>query len=240
MPLLEQVAAKLNCVHAALEPNPIAQQLLDEFFARAHLKSELDRIALARNLYIRWQQSRLPLTLFPGVPEREDWWFLIQVYALQKQVKANGYQAIFKFNTDYQLAIDWQPTSREVFAFASPLWKLVWGFSPQLKPAPMPREQIDRVISQVGDQVLRELDVDPKVYEIRHIQFDELLRLASQLEIGRDKRLVHLAGYRKRMSGELDGLIAGNFLFGGSRFIDSWWQTTLHTNVWPCLVISQR
>ncbi len=237
---LNQVAEKIGSVFFQIEANTAAQRLLEYFFDQSKDMPELQRIELAKKLAQQWQLSKLPESWLPAVFSRCDWWYLIQLFSQQLHVTESGLPIHVDLSESYELLADY--TTNFSKGLVSPLWQLIWQISDQtqIQGSHLPtRKQIDLVLKQTSQQVIAKLGL-PDEYILRHIHFDELIRLASDLKIGQSKHYVHIEGYRRRLDGTLDGLMAGNHEFGGAQFIDSWWQDRTLADVSPCLVISKR
>jgi len=239
------IAHQLQTQVLQLKPDYQAQGLLEEFYAMAHFATEEVRIKLAQQLWSAWQKNTLPVKLFPAVPERADWWYLIQLFALDRHVAESGKPIHFDLSKAGELVV-LPPFTSPSLQSLSLIWQIFWREVEknqnlaEFEQKKMTRLTIDALLDQHSSVVLSQLGLDPVVYELRHIHFAELVRVGEQLSIGFDKTYVHVAGYRQRSDGQLDGLLAGNSEFGGCRFIDSWWLNMYHDGIKFCLVISQK
>jgi hypothetical protein len=242
---LKDVAEELEAQVVQLEASPRAQQLLESFFSASHAAAESVRIQLAKQLYQDWQDANVPTYLFPAVPEKDDWWYLIQLFALDRHRDSTGKPWHFDLSKSREIVVlsQFAPTDSHPF---SPIWQALWqkygkrgAAESQYDQKIATRAKIDELLYLYADQVLATYHLDPMQYELRHINLAELLRAGDRLKIGLDESYVHIDGYRVRLDGQIDGLIAGN-AFGGARFIDSWWSDMFHSKITTYLVICKK
>lgn len=179
---------------------PDAQRLIDAFCDESFGKPELKRIALAKNLFETWKKHGLPRTLFPGFPDRDDYWYLVQLLGDRRHVDQKKQFLPFSIGEEKTLFV---LRIRETESLS--------------------RNDADRRNEKLKDALNTEQGVPPAKSFIEHIRFDDALRIETEYGTEPTISYYHLFGYRLRDDGSLMGLIGGNRTFGGIQYIDSYW-----------------
>jgi hypothetical protein len=162
---------------------------------------------LATELIKTWSSDGGDLRYCPAVPARHDYWYLIQLLALDRHVNVDhSVQSFCLTNTDIIWTDD--KLSAELFPDQS-----------------LSRAQIDEVLChpERSKQLITDHGLDPARYHLRLPRWDEFIRLAVPLGWA-DNHVVPVDGYRLTATGEKRALLAGSPHLGGANYIDAWWQ----------------
>ncbi len=198
MKILNSFKELVSCQKIELPCFPEAQKLLDEFMHRAERKSELERISLSHFLYNEWASCNLPEKLFPGFPERNDYWFLVQLLSMHRYCLTESEEL------DFDLA---KPKT-----IILPNSFLLDDYRERNIAEKMIKEIIQKTSGNSGNE---------KLGVVQLPQYDDLLRLSTLANNTILSKLLHLRGYRKRSDGIFNGLIGGNPYLGGWHYLDA-------------------
>jgi hypothetical protein len=84
---------------------PAAQTLLDGFVTHSYGAPELARIRLAEELCSEWKKQNFPADLLPALPERGDYWYLVQLIGDRRHVDKTGSYLPFDIGTEKEITI---------------------------------------------------------------------------------------------------------------------------------------
>lgn len=199
---------------------PQADQILQSFYQAAQDQPELTRLALAKDLILTWQENKLPTNLMPILASRQDYWYLFQVFALNRHVHDDKSRYHFCLSNQPTIYLDSQLT----------IFKSL--FSHDF----ISRQQLDKIISDQSQDVIQRFGLSPKDWRLAPLPLDILLRLPAELTPLGDFNY-HLDGYRLRPDGLLTGLVGGHLLFGGQSFVDSLFTSVSSQNLKTYLTI---
>lgn len=205
----------------ATQINQDIQQTLITFRENAQGKSELERIQLAIVYCNGYNQ---PIPLLPAVPQRQDFWYLVQLYALGNHVHWDTSRYEIRFDISERVSI---PDRKTNDALIHQLVGTTDGVS---------RNQIDTALSSKGDDIVKDIGKDPQEYRLSLMPLDIYL----QLDIKQNDPMIFIDGYRRRTDGKLMSLYGGDKLFGGHAYIDSLWMDMVNTDIYPQLTIIPR
>lgn len=219
-------------------------KLFSTFYADCQGKTELERIARAQQLISEFQDQGFPLSTLPAVPERQDWWFLIQVFALDRYVNKNGESLPFDLTDSSELWVEdfAEQAVLEGKLQPSTLWTALTAELPVVSQerTSMNSNQLTQLVDERQEVVLDKLGFSAQQYHLRLLYLDEYLRVSEQLSLGKTVLSTYLQGYRQRLDGQKSVVTTGNSKYGGVRFVDSWWPDTVHRRIIPRLAISVR
>jgi hypothetical protein len=208
----------------------LAAKLLSAFHSQARTAPEIERIRLVQELRVQFDVAGLS-NLFPGVPDRQDWWFIIQLFALDRYIGQKAQPIGMPFSA-VELWVDSDDES-------SLLLQLLFSEADQVKHRFTPIE-IHQQIAKGGVEVVKSCGFDPAEYSLRLLRVDEYLRIAPEISSEKVTVCTLLDGYRRRSDGRLFALIAGSELLGGHHYVDSWWLDVAHEGCRPLLVLAKH
>lgn len=183
---------------------PAAQQLLIKYIREASSQSESQRIHLSQKLYMNWISKKLPQKLFPGFPERNDYWFLVQLLSLHRYWLNDHDMLDFDLAKPKTILL---PNSFETEDYCE-------------------RNIAERKIQKINSVTSTE-SIGKNNWIAQLPQYDDLLRLSTLVNFQISSKLLYLRGCRKRSDGTLNGLIGGNPSLGGWQYIDALPTNTL-------------
>lgn len=226
--------------HLIVPPYSTAQQILNFYKKKAAGKNELVRIQVAKTVCQEWAKEKITLPL-PAVPANEDYWYLVQLYFLDRHVHANLQPYTLHLDKSEHVYIESSKSKKgEIFSYLCDMARRDKFMNlPRMGQLHLSRKALDQLIQKYHDVCLKKIGFDPQRFIISHFPFDIYLRLADQLKLQSNTN-IHLAGYRWRLNGDLTGLFGGNPLFGGPAFVDSVWSDTTYTSIIPQLVIIRK
>lgn len=235
-----------NITHISIARNEFAREQLLKFKKISRGQNELTRINLARQLCIEWKKAAIPFHP-PACPERNDFWYLVQLYSLDRHVHKNKKPYFFNLDRDEELFIENESyyAGNIYYKNKSLLINLLIEIARQknlkLTSLPYPsREMADFLVENCSDEALQELKFSTKKWKITFFPYDIYIRAAKKLKILNNKFNIYFDGYRMRSDGELRSLFGGTKIFGGPSFIDSMWDDIINTSVLPKLVIIRK
>ena len=199
-----------------LECPKISQNLITEFLSETHRINETSRFLKSVELAHNWNAANLEPSLLPALPAQQDFWYLSQVAALKRHVKKDKTPYLLQFTPQ---KIDLPFVDDKVW-----LGKTEWSH--------MSRQQLEQKIAGISVETN---------CQIRFISLSEWLLLNfnyPNLLSRNSSYFFHIDGYRMMADRSLTGLFAGNILFGGSSFIDSFWLDKCHPGIKTLLVRS--
>jgi hypothetical protein len=221
---------------------PRGQDYLSQFHNKAFNQDELTRIQLAKDFCQNWQKSKIGIPL-PAVISKNDFWYLVQLFALNHHVHKNQTPYFIDLSVPENIYLENLPEANypQLQNFFSPLTKLL--FSTAKVPHPtqfLSRDLLDHLLATSSAPLLRQIGFDPDSYKIIPIPYDSYLRLSSKYHFGKFFLNTHFDGYRLRTDGQLTGLFGGNTHLGGPSFIDSLWTETRNLSIITRLVIIRK
>jgi len=206
-----------------------ANKLLHSYYKKASCEDELSRIDLARQLYQNWNKSEIADNLFPGVPIRSDFWYLVQIFALDAHISTADTVRPEEF---YVQRKRWIVTES---LFENMLWK-----SDELaKKKILSRASLETFLVSKQHTLLEMCGISQS-FRIRLLSFPELLLLNTQ-----DKwksllnTAVFLDGFRLQNANQL-GLFGGTKILGGEAFVDCIWNDSELNFVRPILIAEEK
>lgn len=200
-----------------LECSKISQNLITEFLSETNQINETSRFLKSVELAHNWSAANLESSLLPALPAQQDFWYLSQVAALKRHVKKDKTPYLLQFTPQ---KIDLPFVNDKVW-----LGKTEWSH--------MSRQQLEQKIAGISVETN---------CQIRFISLSEWLLLNfnyPNLLSSNSSYFFHIDGYRMMADSSLTGLFAGNILFGGSSFIDSFWLDKCHPGIKTLLVRSR-
>jgi hypothetical protein len=217
-----------------------AQGILSLFGNRAKNKDELSRIQLAKELVLAWKKEKILFNV-PAVSLRSDYWYLIQLYFMQRHVHEDRRTYLFDLSKTEEILMD----SFKEDDYEKKLdLRNSYILSNLLKAGkanlPLSRFELDNLIRKHGGELLKKLEIDDKRYKIVTIPFDIYLRIADSNNFGMHNINTFFDGFRLRTDGEIRALFGGDARFGGASFIDSIWPDFINHSIVPRLVIVRK
>jgi hypothetical protein len=215
---------------------PKEHELLENFYNQAKDKSETERIALAKELCSQWSSDPTFQPYLPAVPNRADYWYLIQLFALDRHVDKKGKPQHFSL-AEKEVWIENFTNPQERSPFLSHVCAVA---KKDHLTRILPREDIDDILNTfntIRPSILDSLGLNSEKFSIRLIRFDEYIRIASQFDLVDHEFYTHFDGYRLRPTGKKDGLIGGTSNLGRTSYIDSWWLNQIHhQTIFRCVI----
>lgn len=224
--------------------NDKAQEIMSFYKQKALNKSELKRNNLAKELTEVWEQEHIFFYL-PTVPERNDYWYLSQVFFLDRHINNNGFPYKFDLSKKSEIFIDnyiekdyldiKYTKELQNYSLLNLLIKMS-GYQGYY----LNRKTLDGLIFDFGKSVVQSVGLCPKEFRLSLIPLDIFLRVSKKLNFGNKIFNTFFDGYRLRTDGIKTSLFGGNIDFGGSRFIDSIWTDVVNKSIIPRLVIIDK
>lgn len=205
----------LHFKRITVSEDPLAQDLLSFYKKKAYQKGELERIHWAQQLCSEWKERKISTFLF-AVPERQDYWYLVQLYFMDRHVRKNLKPYVF----------DWKK-EEEIYIC-------------DILRTPYARENIEAFIKDNNEIILKKQGLNTRHYRLSLIPYDIYIRLSAAHQLESNHTNIHFDGYRLRTDRKLMGLFGGSPLFGGSSFIDSLWIDIINQSILTQLVIIRK
>lgn len=236
--------------------NKKAQKILSFFHIKASPEDELGRIELAKEVCSIWRKEKIDFPL-PAVPEKEDYWYLIQLFSLNRHVHFDKKPYLYDLGKSeeifiedflevdydlYQKSDNFQPASiiDLLFHLAKKKGLNLVNIDLTNPTRILSRDNIDKLLFHCGDYVIEQIGLDPNKHKLINIPFDIYIRLLNKMNFGKYNLNTHFDGYRLRTDGKIMGLFGGNIKFGGSSFIDSFWTDTHNFSIVTRFVIIRK
>lgn len=200
-------------------------QLLINYKLKYQESSEIERIQGAIQLIKSCPKNSIKY--LPSVPNRSDYWYLIQLLSKEKHILKNKTPYFFTLNNSPTIYLEKNNEIQQLLIKKEKNKQIINNCS---------RAILDKLIEKNQYKTLLELDIDPQKWRIAPIPYDIFIRLEKhQIEIGNFN--YHLDGYRLRTDENLTNLIGGHKQFGGQQFVDSIWTSTISSNIKTKLAI---
>ncbi len=206
-----------------------ANKLLTKYYHDAHRTNEKQRIELASELCTVWKKQCIPFPP-PAIPHQLDYWYLVQLFALNRHVTSQGNQYPLCFQKE-EIII---PIGCEkmIIKTAKDL-----SLIPASKNNLLTRNEWDRCLHGTRDIINKAYSV-PHSHIISHIPYSLYLQIdLSYLPKQYRHCFVYFDGYRKRNDNSLTSLYGGNAIFSETSYIDSLWSDIPNTSIRPLFVI---
>ncbi len=203
--------------------NKKAQQILSDYLKTAYQNDELERTKLAKKACDLWRKENIPFPP-PAVPERSDYWYLVQLFSLKRHVHRNCEPYLFDLGRSENILIEDFPEADIDINNTSGLQS---------------RDDIDKALID-DDKILDQLNLDSNKFKVINIPFDIYLRISNTMNLGKHNLNTYFDGYRLRSDKKITGLFGGNGLFGGTSFIDSFWTNTPSKSILKRLVVIRK
>jgi len=209
-----------------LKSFPREQAALTIFKEIASNKDEVERISLASKFHDDWIEKGLSEDIFPGVSNRDDFWYLFQIFAPSLHTNTS---AVFDLSRSVELLF---PLDVEEF------FSTFVTFSPNISNKKVvTRNTLNNALQSVPTAFYDHIQLDSKQYILRFLRYDELLRSNNPYLKNLNKPIL-IEGSRKKNSKEY-GFIGGQSFLGGKQFIDCWWNDSRLLPFLPLLVIEK-
>jgi hypothetical protein len=168
-----------------------------QFYCQCTNKSEVERIQYAKELGTVWEKKKCRSELFPGIRASNDYWYLVQLFALDRH------------DTGRELI-----NPRSFFKAAK--FYLVDDAMDVFDTIANTRQSLDAYLANNQSEILSRLHLPPQ-YVVRLIRYDEYLRLENL-------HPSYIEGvWKSPENGDL-GLFGGISEFGGRQHIDALWN----------------
>lgn len=228
---------KNSFVSIEIEGNKKAQEIMSFFKKKAKGASELARIEIAQELCEAWRKERISF-LPPAVPSRKDYWYLAQLFFMDRHVHLDGKPYKIDLAKTENILID-SFEEKDYQRIKLQKGSLLSLLLPK-EATSVSRQTLNKLIKKNGSSLLLKLGFDPKKFKITPVPFDIYIRLAKKMNLGKHILNTFFDGYRLRTDGKITSLFGGNKLFGGSCFIDSIWNNTVNNSIITRLVIVRK
>lgn len=201
---------------------PEAAELLHAFYREAHTRPEITRIASAKKLLSAWTARKIPVPC-PALPGLRDYWYLIQLYALERHRTDRNTPYVYDFGKE-EVLYTGSPTRFTLFLTlmeAVPAAERI----PVLPTAPATistsRLILDRAIGRYGGDVVASYGLSRQKWKLTYVPYDILLR-ANPSDMPSVRSGIFLDGYRYHPGLDITtALFGGGTRFGGKQYIDS-------------------
>jgi hypothetical protein len=235
---------KKRLINVAVPASQKAQDILNYYRNKSTDASELDRVLLAKSLCKAWKNEKISFVL-PAVVERNDYWYLVQLFFLGRHVHYDGNLYKTDFSKSEKLLIDsyeekdYEKMTIDKKSLLGQLFSIS-NIKVNKDVKAISRKTLDGLIKNYGNLLILKLNLDPKMFKLIPIPFDIYIRLGKKMKFGKHILNTFFDGYRLRTDGRKTALFGGNTQFGGPSFIDSIWTDTVNNSIIPRLIIIRK
>jgi hypothetical protein len=207
-------------------------ELLLSYKKQAKNAPEIERFALAKKMEETWEKFSIPFP-FPAVSTRADYWYLAQLFATERHIHKDGHS--YGFHFDQQFTIQMDSLLVDGIHQQQTILHRLLSLLPSTPDVPLSRFDIDRLLDTYGEELLQNMGISSRKWELRLMPYDIFLRLS--IAVHPTITNIFFDGYRIRTDEVKTSLFGGNPYFGGKTFIDSLWIDSKNTSIVPAIVI---
>lgn len=187
-----------------IDKNNYLNWLCEKFYNNSNWKSEFERNKLAKTLLNKWELNKNIPTLW--YPPFFDYWYLIELYSMNKHINLNGENVKLKFDWQWEAYVedfkDWNIKSSclldKMFEIFTKKWKKFITKKDLDVSRILSREDNDLLLKYWGNETLEFYWFSPDQYKIVNIPIDIYLRLFSNNLFWNKNIFTHVYGYRLR------------------------------------------